>query len=187
MQKNVALDRHRAFAGTAPSLTKLKYAYSEDLVRDWIVIHLNNLNDYCGVKEKMTLEQMNEAASVIQVGYGYLKATELMLFFFDFKMGKYGKLYGSVDPLQISNALMEFVKQRRDSLFKIDAEQRNKELLNANPNTITKEQMLQLKEKAKADINAFRKLFEGANLKNEKEVWELWKKDEIAAMKLIMK
>ena len=44
---------------------------------------------------------------MIRVEYYYLKASELLLFFFKLKTGEYGHLYGVVDPMVIMSALIE--------------------------------------------------------------------------------
>ena len=71
----------------------------------WILAQLENLNQYAGTKNKMEPGQMKMLAEIIMTEYFYLKASELLLFFYQFKAGKYGELYGSVDPLRISSAL----------------------------------------------------------------------------------
>lgn len=53
-----------------------------------------------------------------------------MLFFWWFKSGKYGKFYGSVDPMVITSALREFIRDRNAIIAKRDSmekEQKEKE------------------------------------------------------------
>ena len=49
-----------------------------------------------------------------------MKATELMHFFILFKSGKFGKFYGSVDGLVITEALQEFREMRREKLWALE-------------------------------------------------------------------
>ena len=58
--------------------------------------------------------------------FGYLKISELMLFFHWFKSGKFGRFYGSVDPLVITTSLRDFMKERVRVIEKYEQEQREK-------------------------------------------------------------
>ena len=44
-----------------------------------------------------------------------------MLFFWWFKSGKYGKFYGSVDPMILTSSLKQFVKDRNAIIAKRDS------------------------------------------------------------------
>lgn len=79
-----------------------------------------DISEFCGCKQKFTSKQMDELAYIIVDGYYWLKVTEMMLFFWWFKSGRYGKFYGSVDPMVITTALREFVKDRNAIIAKHD-------------------------------------------------------------------
>ncbi len=117
----------RTFTGDAPTIAALRSAYPERQVRVWILAQLENLNQYAGTKNKMEPGQMKMLAEIIMTEYFYLKASELLLFFYQFKAGKYGELYGSVDPLRISSALVEFAAYRRDMIFRIEQKQKEEQ------------------------------------------------------------
>lgn len=76
------------------------------------MIQLAELSEYAGVKEKLTTRQLTDTALLIQQMYGHFKVTELMLFFRQFKSGRYGRFYGSVDPMLIMTALETFAGER---------------------------------------------------------------------------
>lgn len=61
-------------------------------------------------------------ANVIATEFYYLSVTELMLFFHRFKSGRYGRFYGSVDPLMITTSLRDFIKERAIVYDKHDQE-----------------------------------------------------------------
>lgn len=71
-----------------------------------------------------------------------------MLFFHRFKSGRYGRFYGSVDPLVITTSLREFIKERNEAIDKHEQEERQaKRAADANrENTITYEEFLKLKQ-----------------------------------------
>lgn len=78
--------------------------------------------------------------------YHYLKITELMLFFYYFKTGRYGKFYGAVDPLVITCSLRDFIVERGVAISRHEQEQREHREAESRKNAITYEQYLQMKK-----------------------------------------
>ena len=95
--------------------------------------------------------QIDAISNAFVNSYGYIKLTELMVFFANIASGKC-KFYGAVDPMQIMTNFCEFMKYRSVMLDKIERERRNEErnkMLN-NPKCITREQYeAQKKQNAK--------------------------------------
>ncbi len=102
--------------GYSPRLSAVCKAYSPKVAETWLLAQLENLNDFCGVKNKMSIPQMVELAKIILVEGYFLKTSELMLFFYRFKTGKYGVFYGVVDPQQIMAGLGQFIRERIEEL-----------------------------------------------------------------------
>ena len=100
----------------------------------WLIPQLFDLSEYCGCKGKISEEQMQQCATVIATTYHYLTVSELMLFFFRFKAARYGRFYGSVDPLVITSALRDFVRERNDAYFKHEQEERERKEREAKKN-----------------------------------------------------
>lgn len=76
--------------------------------------------EYTGCRDKMSIRQIDAASNVIVSSYFYLKVTELMFFFFQFKAGRYGTFYGQVDAIKITEALRSFLKFRNETLDAIE-------------------------------------------------------------------
>ena len=106
--------------GTAPTMAQVNVAYGAHTSAAWLVPFLWDISEFCGCKQKFTSKQMDELAYIIVDGYYWLKVTEMMLFFWWFKSGRYGKFYGAVDPMVITTALREFVKDRNAIIAKHD-------------------------------------------------------------------
>lgn len=123
IQAKTAQYPQRAYLGTAPSLSVVRQAYSSQVLIIWIIAQLEDVNNYTNIRQKMTIEQMEQTASVIAGEYAYLKVSELHLFLHRFKAGRYGTFYGCIDPLQITFALAQFVEQRRIEINKIEQQQ----------------------------------------------------------------
>lgn len=108
LQVKCAANMRKSFMGEAPSIVQLTKAYTENQVNAWIMAQLVDLYKYAGVKEKPSMEQLLELSSIIKTEYYFLKASELLLFFYKLKAGEYGTFYGSVDPMVIMVALTQF-------------------------------------------------------------------------------
>lgn len=121
-QQPFTADIVRALRGEAPSLGTIAVAYGRDIPKAWIVPQLVDLCKFTGCPGKLNRFQLDSLAGVIQHNWGYLKLTELMLFFQMFKSGRFGRFYGTVDGLIITEALQEFTKWRLQRITEIERE-----------------------------------------------------------------
>lgn len=119
----IASNSEECFFGDFPTLAEIKMAYGKNSPKVWCMAQLTNLSEYCGSKDKLTGRPLEECASVIATEFYYLKVSELMLFFYRFKTGRYGRFYGSIDPLIITTSLRSFLKERNDAYEKRDKEE----------------------------------------------------------------
>lgn len=126
LQRKVCAHTDVCFFGGAPTLGLLNTTYGEQTAAMWLVPQLYNLSEFCGCRDKMTDNQLKECASVIATEFSYLSVTELMLFFHRFKSGRYGRFYGSVDPLVITTSLRDFLKERALAYSKHEQEERER-------------------------------------------------------------
>ena len=77
--------------------------------------------------------------------YFYLKVTEVMLFFYWLKSGRYGEFYGTVDGQRILGALPLFLRDRKDIREKIERERENERLEAERKNALTFEEWIDIK------------------------------------------
>jgi hypothetical protein len=101
------------FAET-PTLSEIRATYGKNAPIVWLMAQLNSLSEFCGAKEKMDVKTAERTAFIICTNYYYLKASELLLFFYKFSTGRYGRFYGTTDPQIILQALSTFVHTERD-------------------------------------------------------------------------
>lgn len=113
LQNAAARCLERTYTGTAPTLATIATGYGEPLAVVWICTLLENVNLFAGVKEKMPVCRQKELSALMLTEYPFLKASELLLFFFRLKCGRYGRFYGTVDALTISSSLLLFMDERR--------------------------------------------------------------------------
>ena len=120
MQYKYCKDVDRCYIGKAPSLKVITEAYGEKTSFVWLQIQLKDLSEFAGCKDKLSIQQIEQTAKVIILEFGFMKVTELMHFFILFKSGKFGKFYGAVDGLVITEALQEFRIMRREKLWALE-------------------------------------------------------------------
>lgn len=141
--------------GKAPRLSAVCGAYSQKVAEIWLMAQLENMNDFCGVKQKMTILQMRELAQMLIVEVYYLKVSELMLFFHRFKAGRYGEFYGVVDPQRIMSGLNAFLRDRVEEIAqyeRIAAQKRiEEEVKQRDERCITHEEYLRIKSEDQTD------------------------------------
>lgn len=114
-QIEAAQNPDRCFFGPEPTLGEINMTYGQQTAAIWLVAYLADLSEYCGCKDKLMGRSLQQCAELIAQRFYWLKVTELMLFFTNFKSGCYGKFYGAVDPMAIMEALQTFVNCDRSN------------------------------------------------------------------------
>lgn len=128
VQRYCATNVEKCFRGDTPTLSEVRLAYSAATVDSWLDIQLADLVRFCGVKGKEEFTRIiDPVIQVISDNFGYLKLSEMMLFFQQFKAGRYGRFYGTVDPMVITEALQQFLEFRADRLAVIERKRRSEE------------------------------------------------------------
>lgn len=118
---------HAVLSEDAPTLAIMRHAYGEGFPATWLMPQILDLVVYSNSKGTLSDRQAEFLAEVIANEYGFLKASELLLFFYNFKTGKYGRFYGVVDPMRIMEALGEF-KDERDRVIEQHRREEEKRL-----------------------------------------------------------
>lgn len=126
--------------GDYPTLALVGAKFSRKVVVAWLVQHLFNLSEFCGCKEKLSNDMMDELGFIIMNEFYYLKMTELMLFFYRFKLGEYGKFYGSVDPMVILSSLRQFVTWRNVQIDRYGNERKQQQMEEWRKTAISREE-----------------------------------------------
>ncbi|HHW81289.1 MAG TPA: hypothetical protein GX746_06305 [Bacteroidales bacterium] len=119
VQMKCAMNIEKALTGDAPTIKQLLYTYKIEQLQVWLMAQIEDLNSYAGVKSKMTTPQMRELAGIIIINTGYLKASEILLFFYMLKAGNFGGFYGTVDPQKVGEYLIAFKSWRRQELDRV--------------------------------------------------------------------
>ena len=150
-QLKLCPNRELCFFGDFPTLYTLKNGYRGRVDIAWLIPQLTDLSEFCGCKGKLTDSQIEQTAHIIASTYGYLKVSELMLFFYGFKEGKYGHFYGNVDPILITSTLRDFIVERSDAIDKRDHELAAKKIIEDAKNAVTYEEYC--KQVGKSPLN----------------------------------
>ena len=113
-QMTLCRDENLAILDESPTLTDINITYGRNTAVMFLIPQLLNISEFCGARDKFTDRQIEELAQMIASNYQWLKVLEFMTFCKQFKMGVYGLLYGSVDPMAILKAIRKFLDYRRD-------------------------------------------------------------------------
>lgn len=143
-QTSFASKPDKAVMGDYPTLRDIDVAYGKGFASMWLVPQIDNLARYTGAKN-LTEVQQEELARVIAADCRHLKITELLLFFYRFKTGRYGRFYGTVDPMVITCALREFVNERNIMIDKFIQEERERKAEEEKKPAVTWEEYCEMK------------------------------------------
>lgn len=148
-QVKAAQNLSDSIMGDHPTLADINIAYNDGQCKNaaakWLSVHIGDLSKFTGAKN-IDANQQRELARIIASAYGYLKVTELLLFFYFFKTGRYGRFYGSVDPMVITCALRDFIKERNIFIEQYEREQNNLQRERNKQGTMSYEQWLEYKK-----------------------------------------
>lgn len=99
-------------AENVPKIRDLAGAYDDSVAVGWIQHQLLQVNEFSGVKSKLSDMQLRELSIQICLEYGSLNLFEFILFCARLRSGKYEDFYGSVDPMRILKSLGRFYSER---------------------------------------------------------------------------
>lgn len=91
-------------------ISLLESAYGPGSTAAWINEHLAELNSFSGTKN-IDDEQTKALARFLAHEYRDMKISLMLLFFYRFKCGHFGKFWGKVDPMVITCALKDFAEE----------------------------------------------------------------------------
>lgn len=131
-QVNFARHPTKCLTGDCPTIADVRNIWGSRYAEIWLANQIHNLSEYAGTNQKLDTLQTEEVARMVAQEFYYFKLSEFMLFFAHFKVGRYGKFYGNVDPLVIVEALQKF-KIWRNSTLDYLQEAKQQEEINKRP------------------------------------------------------
>lgn len=115
-RKQAAYSHHpeRCVTGHAPTLWDVRRTYGGNVALVWTMAQVGDFANMAMTREERKPDEniVEQLAGMIIARYGYLKLSEVMLFFARLKYGDYGRLYGCVNPIDILAALRLFLSDR---------------------------------------------------------------------------
>lgn len=113
VQSSFAKQPTKAVMGDYPTLDELRTAYGKETPSAWLAVQVADMMRFTGTRH-LNERQQEQLADILAVEARELKVTEMMLFFYRFKTGRYGRFYGSVDPMVVTTALQDFLRERQE-------------------------------------------------------------------------
>lgn len=108
----ICQDPQYCILGPSPTLTQIDIMYGPLSSAKWLVPLIADTSLSCGLKEDVSENQLQFTAVAISNRYRWLKAGELMLFFFNFKAGFYERFYSYFDTQIIIRSFKSFLDER---------------------------------------------------------------------------
>ena len=108
----ICQDPTYCFFGSSPTLTEVDIMYGPFTSAKWLIPLIADASLSCGLKEDVTENQLQFTAMAIYSRFRWLKASELMLFFFNFKAGFYERFYSYFDTQTIIRSIKTFIEER---------------------------------------------------------------------------
>lgn len=99
-----------------PTLGMLSRAYGVENASVFLLVHIAHADSYVGAREKLSPQQMETLARAVLSEYSFLNVAEICFFFAQFILGKYGHLYGTVDPMRFTIGLNQYVLERNRAI-----------------------------------------------------------------------
>ena len=134
----------RAVTGDYPTLTEIGLAYGDWFPAKWLSVQIADAMLFVGAKN-LDKWQQSKLAQLIATEYHYFKVTELLVFFYRFKTGRYGHFYGVCDPHIVMCSLREFLQERNDVIAGVEQREREQREAEERKNAISYEEYLKLK------------------------------------------
>lgn len=144
MQVKYGSHPERCVTGNAPSLAKIRKEYGGQAALDWLRIELNDYQNFVAVKDENETppEILGEMAALVLSEFYFLKLSELMLFFKWLKTGRYGDIYGRINPTSFFRALRSFVSERNMMIERLEQAEREKKWEEERKNVISHEEYI---------------------------------------------
>lgn len=146
-----------------PTLGLLSSTYGDETPIEWLKVQFGSLNDFAEVSTKIANDQLSELCEIFISEYYYVNAAEICFFIARFKSGKYGRFYGSIDPMKITSAMLDYISERRKDIERKEREQyrlqRQEEIEERGNNRISYSEYVEIKKRASSgDKEALRLL-----------------------------
>ena len=149
-QPKYCLHEERCVTGKAPTLKDVSEKHGDSVTMRFLVGQLLDFADFVGCRNRMADSQFHGMARIIFVKYPFMKLTEFMLFLFDCKMGKYGRFYGTIEPMTVMANLTDFMNNERGRIIHAHDENEKRKVNASNGvagKPITYEEYLRIKIK----------------------------------------
>lgn len=98
----------KAVASDSPTLKSILERYGLATARLVVIPHITDFISFAASKSTIEETAIISLANIIVANYGFMKVSEIMLFFFRFKSGLLGNIYGALTPMDITCALRNF-------------------------------------------------------------------------------
>ena len=106
----------RCVCGTAPTLAQVNAAYGEGTAQEWLVYQIGEFVSFLSLNKDIESYQMKQLAKMVYNDYNWMKVTEIELFFYNMKRGRYEDFYGQFDTQRFMRCFEPFMRDLNEIL-----------------------------------------------------------------------
>ncbi|WP_455671679.1 DUF6633 family protein [Phocaeicola sp.] len=96
----------------------------------WVKTQILTIDFYNATKKDAEEKAINELSALIAYKYRNMRLTEFIVFVTRFKLGLYGKFYGSFDPIAVGEALGKYEKETTRAYERAERDRLQQEIEN---------------------------------------------------------
>lgn len=123
--------------GHAPELETVNSTYGRETAEEWLMFQIVEFCEFVGARDKLTPYQLTQLCRLFVMEYGWLKLTDVELFFSLMKKGEFGRFYGTVDPQMFMQCVLQYLRRRNEILAEYYEEEERKRREREMQGTVT--------------------------------------------------
>ena len=127
----------RCIMGHAPELETVNSTYGRETAEEWLMFQIVEFCEFVGARDKLTPYQLTQLCRLFVMEYGWLKLTDVELFFSLMKKGEFGRFYGAVDPQMFMQCVLQYLRRRNEILAEYYEEEERKRREREMQGTVT--------------------------------------------------
>lgn len=109
-----------AYLSDTPTIGLVSETFGFDNAALWIQTQIMTIDFYNGTTTDGDYNSIKEMSMLFARMYGHIKLTEFLLFIARFKLGIYGKFYGSFDPIALGESFKLFLRGKAKEMTDIE-------------------------------------------------------------------
>lgn len=125
-QSIIAQDPAKAFTEASPVMATAIQVYGRTKMLTWLTLQLARVAKTVTADRRMSVDDIQMMAEDIvnDPAFRTLRIAEIMLFLAQYRAGRFGKVYGTLNSINLCVALRDFLTVRAEALDRLESKRR---------------------------------------------------------------